>query len=199
MRSARPAYMAPEQARGEKHIDARADVFALGVILYRLFTGSLPFDADTPVAMMLQAASGDIAPISSMRRHLPEGLVRIVAKCLEHLPSDRYNNARDLLADLHAFRQGQNVKARRIGRLYSLQRWSRAQSGAGRSQLWRPSSWSPPLPGRRCGAGSKANVNWPARRNLISSAERIRSDWYIDQMRPVHNQVGNARTGAEYP
>jgi len=182
-----PGYMAPEQARGEKHIDARADVFALGVILYRLFTGSLPFDADTPVAMMLQAASGDIAPISSMRRHLPEGLVRIVAKCLEHRPSDRYNNARDLLADLHAFRQGQNVKARRIGRLYSLQRWSRHNPGLSFTALAALILVTAST-GAALWSWQQSERELASARNLISSAERIRSDWYIDQMRPVHNQ-----------
>ncbi|WP_164232344.1 serine/threonine-protein kinase [Wenzhouxiangella sp. XN201] len=183
-----PGYMAPEQARGEKHIDARADIFALGVILYRLFTGSLPFDADTPVAMMLQAASGDIAPISGMRRHLPEGLVRIVAKCLEYRRTDRYDSARKLLADIHAFRTGQVLEARRIGRLYSLQRWSRRNpalaltglaaialvTASAAAALW---SWQ------------QSERDLATARGLIASAERVRSDWYIDQMRPPHDQA----------
>lgn len=183
-----PGYMAPEQARGEKCIDARADVFALGVVLYRLFTGTLPFDADTPVAMMLQAASGDIAPISSMRRHLPEGLVRIVAKCLEFRPGDRYTNARELLEDVQAFRKGQAVKARRIGHLYSLQRWSwrnpvLALTGLASVVLVTTSA------GAALWSWQQNERELASARTLIGSAERIRSDWYIDQMRPVHNQA----------
>jgi len=182
-----PGYMAPEQARGEKYVDARADVFALGVMLYQLFAGSLPFDADTPMAMILQAASGRTVPIAGMRRRLPEGLARIVAQCLEFRPRDRYANAGKLLADIRAFRQGQDLQARHIGRFYKLQRWSRrnpalaltglaafllvAASAAATFWNWQQS------------ASELAHV-----RTLIASAERVRSDWYIDQMRPVHDQ-----------
>jgi serine/threonine protein kinase len=93
-------YIAPEQARGQE-IDQRADLYAMGVMMYQMLAGRLPFHADTPTAMMFQHAYETPPPLEESSPELPDALVRIVMKLLEKNPEDRYQSAGDVLADLH--------------------------------------------------------------------------------------------------
>jgi serine/threonine protein kinase len=112
-----PTYMAPEQARSAKDVDARADIWAVGVILYRLMTGTLPFDADT-IADMLAAIL--VQPHRPMRLFHPElsiELDAIVSKCLAKNRNDRYRSVSELAAALssHATAGGR-MSVERISR-----------------------------------------------------------------------------------
>jgi len=96
------AYMAPEQAKGET-TDHRADIFAIGVILYELLTGERAFKADTDFALLEKVRRVDVIPPRKLRKEIPRDLERIVYKALAQKASDRYGWASDMAADLDAF------------------------------------------------------------------------------------------------
>jgi len=91
-----PAYMAPEQGMGDAG-DPRADIYSLGVILYELTTGQLPFEADTPLAIMLKHMSEPVPPPRTFQEDLPDSVEAIILKCLAKKPEDRYQSIDELL------------------------------------------------------------------------------------------------------
>jgi serine/threonine protein kinase len=96
-----PEYMSPEQARGDP-LDARSDLYSVGIILYQLLTGRLPFEADSPTQVVLAHLTQipkdprDVAP----DRRIPKPLVDVALRCLEKEPVDRYQDADELSAEL---------------------------------------------------------------------------------------------------
>ena len=94
------AYMSPEQAAG-RSVDSRSDVFSFGILLYQLATGRLPFRGDSPTSTLAKILEAEPGPLSIAREGLPPDLERIVRRCLHKRPADRYNDTRDLVADLH--------------------------------------------------------------------------------------------------
>ncbi len=99
-----PAYMSPEQVKGVG-VDVRSDVFSLGVMLFEMVTGEVPFRRATPVATMHAVAFDDTPTMSTLRPNLPAGLQRIVTKCLRKRPEDRYPEVRTLIDDLRVLRR----------------------------------------------------------------------------------------------
>lgn len=96
-----PAYMSPEQGKGEPG-DARSDIYALGVMLYQLCTNHLPFDADTPYAIILKHLTAPLPPPRSLRPDLPEAVERVILKALAKDPNDRYQTAGEMGRALRA-------------------------------------------------------------------------------------------------
>ena len=96
-------YMSPEQVRGEGHlVDARADIFSLGVVLYELLMGLRPFKADSREQVMWNILNGPIQPLRQRRPELPRELERICLRALERNPAWRYASAKDLSEELRA-------------------------------------------------------------------------------------------------
>ncbi|MCD4738876.1 MAG: protein kinase, partial [Anaerolineae bacterium] len=95
-----PAYMSPEQCRGESG-DARSDIYALGVLLYQLCVGRVPFDADTPYAIILKHITAPLPLPRSICPDLPEIVERVILKALAKDPDDRFQTAGDMGRALH--------------------------------------------------------------------------------------------------
>ncbi|HEY9433251.1 MAG TPA: protein kinase [Blastocatellia bacterium] len=97
-------YMAPEQARGWR-VDARADIFSLGVVLYEMVAGRAPFDGPTPIDVMTQVLDRDPRPLTSFSYGAPFELQRIVSKAMRKDREERYQTVKDLMLDLRSLKR----------------------------------------------------------------------------------------------
>ncbi len=101
-----PEYMAPEQGMG-KTVDARADIYALGIILYELVTGRRPYEADTPMAIMVKKATEPLPRPTRFVSDLPATVERVLIKALARDPDNRYRTAGEFALALEKLAQGQ--------------------------------------------------------------------------------------------
>ncbi|UCG88938.1 MAG: serine/threonine protein kinase, partial [Gemmatimonadota bacterium] len=85
-----PAYMSPEQAAADKHIDHRADIYAVGAVAYELLTGRPPFMGTTPQEVLAAHVTKVVEPVTEHRGTAPPALAQLVMKCLEKKPADRW-------------------------------------------------------------------------------------------------------------
>jgi len=103
-----PHYAAPEQAMG-KAVDIRADLYSLGVVLYRMLSGNLPFQGDTPWAVVNQHLTALPPPLKRQRRGLPDPVVRLVEKAMAKRPEDRFQTPAEMVAAIEAVLAGQEL------------------------------------------------------------------------------------------
>ncbi len=99
-----PLYMAPEQMRAARDVDARADLWSLGASLYELLTGAVPFPAASIVALAYRIANEEPPPLRGKRPEIPDGLERVVLRCLDRDPERRFSDARSLAMALEPYR-----------------------------------------------------------------------------------------------
>ena len=100
-----PHYMSPEQAKGEV-VDHRSDIFSLGVMLFEMATGEKPFEGTSAIELLSAVLRDQPPPLTETHPELPSSLDRLVQRCLEKTPDNRYQTAREVLSDLRALRTG---------------------------------------------------------------------------------------------
>jgi eukaryotic-like serine/threonine-protein kinase len=174
-----PAYMSPEQIKSTRDVDARADIWSLGAVLYELVSGRLPFDAQSLPELIAAIVRDPPRPLRELAPHVPEKLVAVIARCLEKNPADRYPKISKLAAALEEF-SGDD-----------------ASLGTGaRLALVQPSAMPPPTPhiawlpsatvaqadhnaqhGLRATAESGSRVTWTAQ--LPATTKRRASLWAL--------------------
>jgi serine/threonine-protein kinase len=106
-----PHYMSPEQAAGERSLDKRSDLYALGCVLYEMLTGEPPYSGPTAQAILGRILTADAAPLTEHRKAVPLHVEHAVLKALEKLPADRFDSIDDFLRALRdrSFRRGEEA------------------------------------------------------------------------------------------
>ena len=124
-------YLAPEQVRGQPS-DARTDLFSVGIILYQIATGQLPFNADAPLMVLEKIRDAEPEPFVARDPAFPTAATKIIGKLLKKEPQDRYQSARDLLSDIEEidtpttrYSASMSPTHSTIGRTRPRPRWSR--------------------------------------------------------------------------
>jgi len=97
-------YMSPEQCCGAR-LDPRSDIFSLGIVLYRMLSGKLPFTGETPVSITYQIVEEETVPIRKLQPDIPPEIDKIVRKMMAKKVEDRYQSADELLEDIRAYMQ----------------------------------------------------------------------------------------------
>jgi serine/threonine-protein kinase len=100
-----PEYMSPEQAE-VKDVDQRSDIYSLGVILYEMVTGRVPFDGETPLSIAMKHKSEEPQNPGEINAQIPEGLTRLILRCMEKNKDNRYQSAEELRAELENIEKG---------------------------------------------------------------------------------------------
>ncbi len=110
-----PAYMSPEQANGFP-LDARSDIYSLGIVLFEMITGQEPYQAETPMAMLLKHINEPMPPLTNYRDDIPNAVEAVIAKATMKDPNQRYPSASDMAQDFTEAIHKTTLSQRTIGR-----------------------------------------------------------------------------------
>ncbi len=102
-------YISPEQAKGDV-TDSKADIYSVGVMMYEMLCGRLPFESDSPVSVAIKQISDTAVPLRKINASVPEGLEAITEKAMAKNPHERYQSAAEMLGDIEAFKRNPSIK-----------------------------------------------------------------------------------------
>jgi serine/threonine-protein kinase len=128
-----PSYMAPEQMRSARDVDARADIWSLGATLYELLVGRVPFQGESLVDLVFKVTHDDPRPLREFRPDLPWGLEQVVLRCLEKAPEHRFASATQLMSALAPF-------APAPGEVFAISERDLESSGDTQTHVFNPTS-----------------------------------------------------------
>src|SRR2546423_1415893 len=177
-------YLSPEQARGAP-VDQTSDLYSLGVVLYELLTGQVPFTGDTPLEMGMKHLSEPPKAPSELRPEVPHDLDLIVLRALAKDPSDRYKSAEEMDADLERVLQGLPVGDETAAAATAVLSGAGAMAAAPTSIIARPPSTTPPRQPAPRGAPSSGK-NGPDQTAAATAPPQV----------PVPNVIGKNRDDA---
>ncbi|WP_026893906.1 Stk1 family PASTA domain-containing Ser/Thr kinase [Clostridiisalibacter paucivorans] len=103
-------YFSPEQARGG-YTDAKSDIYSLGIVMYEMMTGRVPFQGESPISVALKHIQEDIIPPREIDKNVPENMERIIRKAVQKDQSLRYNSAEEILEDLRKVKNGKGQES----------------------------------------------------------------------------------------
>jgi tRNA A-37 threonylcarbamoyl transferase component Bud32 len=149
-----PAYMSPEQGLGQPG-DHRSDIYSLGVALYQLVTGTTPYDADTPIAIILKHVNDPLPPPSSINPNIPDGLELIIYKALAKSPDERYQNIEEMAHHLDNLAEAAEALAIPPSSAISADVFGRARLGEAADVIAAPAA-GPGVPVKR----GRGCVSW---------------------------------------
>ena len=109
-----PHYISPEQAKGDKNIDGRTDIYSLGATFYHLVTGMTPFEGSTAAVIMLKHLNEQLTNPQDIVEDLPDGVAHVIIKMMAKEPNDRYRDCKELLDDLELVIDGKNPSSHAI-------------------------------------------------------------------------------------
>lgn len=102
-------YFSPEQARGSV-VDNRTDIYSLGIVLYELVTGRVPYDAESPVSVALKHIQEPVVPPKQINDHIPDSLNKLILKAIEKEPIKRYQKVSDMVSDLKKIQENKDIQ-----------------------------------------------------------------------------------------
>lgn len=126
-----PEYLSPEQCEG-KTVDQRSDIYSLGVTLYELLSGRTPYEADTPVSMLMKIVKGEFPPLREVNPNVPESLQAIVDKMMLKDVQQRYQKMEEVIKDLQELEAGRNIPATAVMEEAAVP----VQASGGKSNKW---------------------------------------------------------------
>jgi hypothetical protein len=134
------AYMSPEQAQG-KAVDARSDVFSLGVLLFEMATGEKPFKGDTNMSLLSAIIKDTPSSVTDLRQDLPRDVGRILRRCLAKDPEERYQTAKDLRNDLRLLKEDLDTGVTERAQTAPVSRAGVAARARAPARGWHRASW----------------------------------------------------------
>ena len=176
-----PHYISPEQARGDKGIDGRTDIYSLGATFYHLITGETPFQGSTAAVIMMKHLNDQLPNPQDNQDEIPDGIVQVIQKMMAKEPSDRYADCAELLADLELVIDGKmpSSLAIDVGKSsIAMPRARRRSSGA--EEMPRKGRTGGTIPPRHePAAGRREADRRDADRRVISPAKQNKTPMYV--------------------